>query len=127
MKMPNKYEIIQAIKRDDGIAFEKQLEGTGCDLERLIELKIETRAAAESIKAGDMFRGGKGEFRYRYPADESDIACTVFIYTCTWCPCLTYGATTKPTWLPASNGSPSLPGDSRQRLSRFRRARGSFY
>jgi hypothetical protein len=35
MKMPNKYEIIQAIKRDDGIAFEKQLEGTGCDLERL--------------------------------------------------------------------------------------------
>ena len=81
MKMPNKYEIIQAIMRDDGIAFEKQLEGTGCDLDRMIELKIEARAAAESIKAGDMFRGGKGEFRYRYPAGESDIAGWVFMYT----------------------------------------------
>lgn len=41
--MTSKYEIIQTIKRDDIVADEKELVGTGLDIERMVELKLKAR------------------------------------------------------------------------------------
>jgi hypothetical protein len=79
--MADKYEIIQAMKREDMVEFRKIVEGAGLDVERMTALVEEARGAAESLKPGDRFRGGMGEFRHRYPDDNNEVALSIFTHS----------------------------------------------